>query len=61
MLIEANQWNVNTNDFSIKFALDDLKKTYDEGVYTIVVWSKNKNDNQADDFSVSSTSLFFKN
>jgi hypothetical protein len=26
-----------------------------------VVWSKNKNDNQADDFSVSSTSLFFKN
>jgi hypothetical protein len=60
-LIEADQWNVNTNDFSIKFALDELTKTYGDGVYTIEVWTKSKNDEKSDDFSVSSTSLFFKN
>ena len=44
-----------------KFTLDDLTKTYGDGVYTIDVWSKSKNDTEDDDFSVSSTSLIFEN
>ena len=65
IIIEASQWSVNSQDFNIEFSLDYITKTYHDGVYTIVIWSKDVNNNcghgiNNDNFIYLSTSLLLE-
>ncbi|SRR5579884_62247 len=56
-LIEASTWNVNNNQFTISFSLDKLIEIRGSGVYTIILFGKDQNN---ENVLLTTTSLFVK-
>jgi hypothetical protein len=56
ILAEADKWTVKDQTFEISFRMKQIREKYGTGVYTIVLYAKEGND----DLGITSTSIFIK-